>query len=379
MGLLYSINAFSISWITRKGRCEMSDANVAVGKKSKGAGCLRWLGRVALGGVILLLGLAAIGAIYQAVASARDAKIYKPVDQMVDVNGVKMRLDCRGSGSPTVILEAGGQSPSFVWVRIQDEVAKFTRVCSYDRAGYGWSDSVHETLYPQQVAEMLHILLENGGEKPPYLMVGHSFGGVYIRAFTAEYSDEVVGMVLVDSSHENQNQLTPPELAQSPEYAQRKNSSVAIFRLLQVAEPIGLLRAFKFMDAGTASLSLPENEKGAVLAQMYRAGFMGAYVRETLMMMDYSGKPRKLGDLPLIVLSRKIDAQDMVEQIPSTLQSMELAQQMADIANDMHNELAALSTHGKWIIVEDTGHFIQLDQPQAVIDAIQEVFGQASK
>jgi len=85
----------------------MSDANVAVGKKSKGAGCLRWLGRVALGFLILMLILLATGAIYQAIASARDEKTYKPVDQMVDVNGIQMRLDCRGSGSPTVVLEAG--------------------------------------------------------------------------------------------------------------------------------------------------------------------------------------------------------------------------------------------------------------------------------
>jgi len=357
----------------------MSNANVAVGKKSKGAGCLRWLGRVVLGGVILLLGLAAIGAIYQAIANARDEKMYKPMNQMVDVDGVQMRLDCRGSGSPTVVLEAGGQSPSFVWVRIQDEVAKFTRVCSYDRAGYGWSDSIHETLYPKKVADMLHTLLKNGGEKPPYLMVGHSFGGVYIRTFTAEYPDEVVGMVLVDSSHDNQNELTPLALAQSPEYAQRKKGAVTSLRLIQIAEPIGLLRTFKFMESGVASLSLPEREKGTVLAQMYRTGFMRAYSRETIMMMNYSSQPAKLGDLPLIVLARKIDAQDMVEQIPSTLQSMELAQQMAEVANGMQAELAALSTRGKWIIVEDSGHFIQLDKPQVVIDAIQEVFDQVAR
>jgi pimeloyl-ACP methyl ester carboxylesterase len=354
----------------------MSNSNIAAGKKSKRAGCLRWLGRIALGVLALVLVLITAGAIYQAIASARDQKTYKPVDQMVDVNGIQMRLDCRGRGSPTVILEAGGQSPSFVWVRIQDEVAKFTRVCSYDRAGYGWSDHVDEELSPQHVAEMLHALLEKGGEKPPYLMVGHSFGGVYIRTFTAEYPDEVVGMVLVDSSHENQNELTPPELAQSPEYAQVKREVVTSLRLIQIAEPIGLLRAIKFIDSGVDSMSLPEQEKGSVLAQMYRTGFMGAYARETIMMMNYSSQPRKLGDLPLIVLSRKINAQDMVEQIPSTLQSMELAQQLADIANDMQDELAALSTRGKRIVVEDSGHFIQLDKPQVVIDAIREVFGQ---
>ena len=83
----------------------MSKENVASGKKRKGAGCLRWLGRVALGGVILLLVLVATGAIYQGIASARDAILYKPVDQMVDVNGIQMRLDCRGTGSPTVVRE----------------------------------------------------------------------------------------------------------------------------------------------------------------------------------------------------------------------------------------------------------------------------------
>jgi pimeloyl-ACP methyl ester carboxylesterase len=357
----------------------MSNENRLDGKKSKGAGCLRWLGRVALGFLILMLVLLATGAIYQAIASARDEKTYKPVDQMVDVDGVQMRLDCRGSGSPTVVLEAGGQSPSFVWVRIQDEVAKFTRVCSYDRAGYGWSDSIHETLYPKKVADMLHTLLKNGGEMPPYLMVGHSFGGVYIRTFTAEYPDEVVGMVLVDSSHDNQNELTPPALAQSPKYAQIKKGAVTSLRLIQFAEPIGLLRAIKFLDAGVASYSLPGQETGSVLAQMYRTGFMWAYSRETIMMMNYSSQPAKLGDLPLIVLSRKIDAEDMVVQIPPTLQSTELAQQMAEVANGMQAELAALSTRGKWIIVEDSGHFIQLDKPQVVIDAIRDVFEQVAR
>lgn len=356
----------------------MSNANMEAEPKRRGAGCLRWLGRVALGFLILLAGAIAVGTIYQAIASARDEKAYKPVDQMVDVNGIQMRLDCRGSGSPTVILEAGGQSPSFVWVRIQDEVAKFTRVCSYDRAGYGWSESAHETLYPPQVATMLHGLLENAGETPPYLMVGHSFGGVYIRTFTAQYPDEVVGMVLVDSSHENQNQLMPSELTQSPEIARQKKSGVITLRALQAAEPIGVLRAFKFMDAAIAGMSLPEADRESALAQMYQTGFMTAHVRETMMMSEYSGQPANLGDMPLIVLSRKFDAQDMVEQIPSTLQSMELAQKMADIANGMFEEQAHLSTRGEWITVEDTGHFIQLDQPQVVIDAIREVFEQAA-
>ncbi len=363
----------------------MSNANVEVGKKSKGAGCLRWLGRVALGGVILLLGLAAIGAIYQAIASVRDAKAYKPVNQMVDVNGIQMRLNCRGSGSPTVVLEAGAGSSSSVWVRIQDEVAKFTRVCSYDRPGYGWSDPVAEALNPQKVAELLHTLLEKGGEQPPYLMVGHSLGGVYVRTFAAQYPDEVVGMVLVDSSHENQNQQAPPEIAKSPEYIKLQKAGATSLQILQITAPIGVLRAFKLMDPAVASLQLPDQEKGSALAEMYRTSFIGAYVRESDMMATYSGQPKKLGDIPLIVLSQKMDVMDvqkMFEPYPPAIQSLlttEVMQQVADTNNENQNELAGLSTRGKRIIVEESGHFIQLDKPQVVIDAIREVFGQAAR
>lgn len=359
----------------------MSNANMAVEKKSKGTGCLRWLGRIALGGLVLVLVLITGGAIYQAVASAQDAKTYKPVDQMVDVNGIQMRLDCRGIGSPTVVLEAGGQSSSSFWVRIQDDVVKFTRVCSYDRAGYGWSDTLPETLYPPQVAEMLHDLLEKGREGPPYLMVGHSFGGIYIRTFTAAYPGEVVGMVLVDSSHDAQNQrvLLPPEI--KTEMERIGNQGMASVRILQITAPLGVLRAFGLLDAGVGSM-FTEVEKGPVLAEVYRSGYIGAWLRETEMMSAYAGRPEKLGDLPLIVLSQKIDAQDMYEQYHPLLPelfTMEMAQQLADSSNEMQDELAALSTHGKRIVVEDTGHFIQLDVPQVVIDAIWEVFGQIAR
>jgi len=357
----------------------MSNANAAVGKKSKG-GCLRWLGRVALGGVILLLGLAAIGAIYQGIANARDVKAYKPMDQMVDVDGIQMRLDCRGSGSPTVVLEAGLGGSSTTWMRIQDDVAKFTRVCSYDRAGYGWSEPVHEELSPQQVAEMLHALLEKGGEAPPYLMVGHSFGGVYVRTFTVEYPEEVVGMVLVDSSHENQSQQVPPELVD--DFEKLSNAQSISTLILQIAEPIGLVRAFKFLDASFNSFQLTEEEKERMLAEVYRTGYIGANVREGEMSSAYSGQPEPLGDMPLIVLSRKMDAQKLFELYPPAIQSqltMERWQQEADIYNEMQDELAALSTRGKLIFVEESGHFIQLDQPQVVIDAIREVFGQVAE
>lgn len=366
--------------IPKKGRCEMSDGNNATGKKSRSAGCLRWLGWVALGFLVLLVVSGVAGATNQAVSSARETKAYKPVDQMVDVNDIQMRLDCRGSGSPIVVLEAGAQSSSRIWGWIQDDLAKFTRVCSYDRAGYGWSDPVPEAMLPDRVAKMLHDLLLKAGEQPPYLMVGHSFGGVYVRSFAVQYPAEVVGMVLVDSSHENQSRQDPPELAESPKYLRIKNAGVTSLKVLQILEPIGLVRAFKMLDSIIASF--PEQEKEAALAEMYRSGFSGAYARESEMMIAYSGQPDKLGDIPLIVLSQQTDAQKMYDQYRPLLQdefTLELGQQVADIYNANQEELASLSPRGKRIIVEDSGHFIQLDKPELVIDAIREVFEQVVK
>jgi pimeloyl-ACP methyl ester carboxylesterase len=223
---------------------------------------------------------------------------------------------------------------------------------------------------------MLHALLEKGGEQPPYLMVGHSLGGVYVRAFTAQYPDEVVGLVLVDSSHEKQVQQAPPELEKFG------NLQMASMRFLQITEPIGLLRAFRMLEPTIASLQLAEDEKAPVLAEMYRTGYLDATMREMEMFAAYSSQFEKLNslrDLPLIVFSQKMDAQKLFDQYPPNIQAqltMELMQQVADSYNAQQAELAALSTRGKQIIVEGSGHFIQVEKPQIVIDAIREVLEQ---
>jgi pimeloyl-ACP methyl ester carboxylesterase len=320
----------------------------------------------------------AVGAIYQAIASARDAKAYRPLDQMVDVNGLQMRLDCRGNGSPTVVLEAGASVHGVAWTRVQDEVAKFARVCSYDRAGLGWSDSVPEQLSPQQVAEMLHALLANGGEQPPYLLVGHSLGGIYVRAFAALYPQDVAGMVLVDSSHENQNQRLPAEFVKI-----NATQQVAI-QFCRVTAPFGLVRAVKMMDSLVVVFSLTEEEEKPLLAAMNRSAYCGAAARELVMFNEYTSQPRELaslGDLPLIVLTSGYTAQEMYAELPPAFQSqltIEVIQAEMEAWTAMQEELAGLSTRGKRIVVRESGHNIQLDAPQVIIDAIREVFEQAA-
>ena len=155
---------------------EVNDVQVKPAPKRRG--CLGCLGRGAIGLVAILAIAIVAGAIYQSASSASDSKNYPPPGQLYDVGDNKLHLYCTGEGSPTVILEAGAGSPSLAWFLVQEKVAEFTRVCSYDRAGFGWSEPASGLLSTHQVAANLHGLLEAAGVPGPYVLVGHSAGGV---------------------------------------------------------------------------------------------------------------------------------------------------------------------------------------------------------
>ncbi len=177
-------------------------------------------GKALLWLVVALLVLALIGAIYQAFGTEIYRRIYPPPGELVDVGGHSLHINCVGEGSPTVILESGSGATSVDWANIQPEVANTTRVCAYDRAGSGWSEPGPGPGDPQQIAGELHTLLGNAGIDGPYVLVGHSFGGLYVRMYDDLYPNEVEGMVLVDSSHPEQSarvagaQTTPESSAQ---------------------------------------------------------------------------------------------------------------------------------------------------------------------
>jgi pimeloyl-ACP methyl ester carboxylesterase len=142
-------------------------------------------------------------------AHRRDARRAPEAGRPVDIGGYLLKINCTGNESPTVILEAGLGDVSIEWSRVQPEIAKFARVCSYDRAGYGSSDAGPMPRTSQQIAKELHTLLQNA-RAPPYLLVGHSFGGYNVRVFNGNYPDEVTGIVLVDSTQEDQYELSSP-------------------------------------------------------------------------------------------------------------------------------------------------------------------------
>src|ERR671915_229765 len=160
-----------------------------------------WIRRGFVWLVAGLLALAVIGAIYQAVATQIDQRTYSPPGEMVDVGDHSLHINCIGQGSPTVILEAASGGMSAHWVRVQQQLAQTTRVCAYDRAGLGWSESGPEPRDAKQVSGELHVLLEGADVPGPYVLVGHSYGGLYAGIYAGRYADEVAGLVLVDSSH----------------------------------------------------------------------------------------------------------------------------------------------------------------------------------
>src|SRR5215216_1306877 len=156
----------------------------------------RWL----LYPVIALLALAAIGGGYQTLAEAADTRAYPMPGRLIDVGGHRLHLSCTGAGAPTVVLEpgAGGMSSILGW--IAPAVARDTRVCVYDRAGRGWSEPADTAQDGAQIVTDLHTLLQRGSVPGPYVLAGHSLGGLYVLTFAARYPDEVAGLVLVDST-----------------------------------------------------------------------------------------------------------------------------------------------------------------------------------
>jgi pimeloyl-ACP methyl ester carboxylesterase len=213
--------------------------------------------------VVVLLALAVAGAAYQSVATERAERAYPPPGEMVGVGGHRLHIICAGRGGPTVVLEAGSGGFSAQWVRVQREVSGTTRVCAYDRAGMGWSEMGPEPRDAERISGELHALLEGAGIEGPYVLAGHSFGGMYARTYAARYPDEVAGVVLVDSSSPKQAGHQPA--TQGGDEPQER-ASVAVPRLarLGVSLParIGVVRLLSELDP--ASPDLPPQQRAQI-------------------------------------------------------------------------------------------------------------------
>ncbi|MBI1280561.1 MAG: alpha/beta fold hydrolase [Anaerolineaceae bacterium] len=293
---------------------------------------------------------------------------YPPLGQMVDVGGYRLHINCQGTGSPTVIMEAGLGEPSLNWALVQPKVSTTTRVCVYDRAGLGWSDKSPKPRTANIMIEELHTLLKNASIEGPYVMVGHSTGGMLVRFYAHTYPTEVVGMVLVDSQHEEQFERLAPTIQQSLKamFAQ-SNQTLPLYRIL-INSGISVLVPAVAALADNPKLPSPARETFTALA-ISDPKFIEAQAAEQDAIFDSLEVVRAahittLGNIPLVVLYRGIDDDPTPSLTPEENKQRWLS---------LQTELAALSPQGKLVLADKSGHHIQLDQPDLVIDAIEQV------
>src|ERR671912_1474004 len=222
---------------------------------------IRRIGMALVGFVVALLALAVAGAIYQVIATERAERAYPPPGEMVDVGGHSLHINCVGQGSPTVLLDAGSGGFSAQWVRVQRQVSGTTRVCAYDRAGLGWSEMGPDPRDARQISSELHTLLSEDGIEGPYVLVGHSFGGMYMQTYAARYPDEVAGVALVDSSTDPDQFSQRSEARES--YEPQRQSFAVVPRLVRLGVSLparlGVVRLLSKLDP--ASSELPQQRE----------------------------------------------------------------------------------------------------------------------
>lgn len=291
--------------------------------------------------------------------------------KLIDVNGHKMHLYCLGSkrmpAEPTIIIDAGNASYSLDWSGIQHSLKSMYRVCTYDRSGYGWSESSGDPRDADHVVNELHSLLQAAEENRPFLLVGHSLGGLHMQLFTVRYRSEVAGLVLVES---------PGTEIQNDPYRQYTIGSQQTMLFLSTS---GLLRVLApFMDSQSlpvGAVNLGKYEQEAYLQllldpQHYATALAenkNIYVSAKQVETALAGE-HPLGDMPLIVLtSGMIDVPEennpfRTQRIPAEPRA--IAQQAT---------LVHLSTPGKQHVVPNSGHLMQHDAPDAILTAIQEM------
>jgi pimeloyl-ACP methyl ester carboxylesterase len=318
----------------------------------------RWLQRTVFGLLVVVILVAIAGALYQSLSERRDHRAYPMPGELVDVGGYKMHIDCTGQGSPAVILDSGLGDTYVSWQKVQRHIAQFARVCSYDRAGLGYSDSSPHPRTSKNIAEELHTLLHHAGVPPPYILVGHSMGGFDVRLYASLYRNEVAGIVLVDSSHPEQRKRLPPALLDLDASWVRQQE------FLEFTMPFGIPRLLGFCDS--------DPEVRAAECNLHSAREAVAELKSVPESAAQTAATRPFGGLPLAVLSS--DPDHLRPDLPE-----DLVKPTNDSWQQMQEELSHLSTKGTRVIAKGSGHYIQIDRPGVVIEAVHNIVDQARR
>jgi pimeloyl-ACP methyl ester carboxylesterase len=307
-----------------------------------------------------------------------------PPGKLVDIGGRRLHINCTGKGQPTVVMEAGAGDFSFDWGLTQPQVARFARVCAYDRAGYAWSDPGPTPRTMRQIAFELHTGLLKAGIEGPYILVGHSLGGAIVRTYVSQYPREVAGMVLVDSVHEegligitdrttkkdkivrwrelSRGRQIPPIQTVMPNPGSSSNpqqSRASSSAQTQVEAPFDKLpERSQQMRLWARSQPYYNPARSSELFDFFPEEMDSLYSER-----EKSKSP--LGAMPLIVLTSAVGEYGNADE--------QTKERLREDRRRLQADLLTLSSNSKQIVTEKSGHHIQLDEPGLVVDAIRQV------
>jgi len=297
-----------------------------------------------------------------------------PPGKLVDIGGQRIHLDCTGHGSPTVLLESGLGDFSPIWTFVQGPVSATTRVCSYDRGGYAWSDPGARPRSFAQLGLELRTALARAGERGPFVLVGQSYGGLVVRGFAARYRPEVVGVVLVDAVHEDEHVVyggQPHRIRDDAKGRVAPPPHIALDTAALHAKPVANVPPDAPLDPPLDRL--PPSAQAVFRWGLSRPSLGAAWAAET----DWSPEElarfhaerltnrATLGNLPLVVLARTHGGYESGMRISAdSLERERVA---------LQRDLAALSRRGRLVIAPNAGHNIHVEDPKLVVEAIGEV------
>ena len=336
---------------------------------SKRIGCLGWGMRV-IGVLIALFVLLFLAAFtVEKITLAQLPEKYPSPGEMVDVGPYSLHLYCTGdpSAKPVVVVSPGSGGNVVDWALVQPEVAKFTRICAYDRFGSGWSFGDPKGQTYQEEANDLHRLLQNAGVEGPYVLAGVSYGGAVMQVYASLYPQDVVGMVQVDAVTRGMDSRYPEKFLRDLQINRQVISAFSIPGLFRLMNWFGMSTTFPAFEKLPPDL----REIAYALAYNSRMGVTMKAEQATRQERDeqfMSAEP--LPDVPMIVVVR-----DLAAPIQGTV-GEETAQQTEQAWREAQIELAAQVTDGTLIVAEGSGHLIPLEMPEVVVDAIRTIVEQ---
>ena len=318
---------------------------------------------------------------YEYVGHKMDEQKYPPIGRKIDVGGYSLHVIDKGEGGPAVVVDPGMGCNSLSWGLVYPEIAKFTRVIVIDRAGYAWSDASPLPRTSENIVQEMHTLLHNADIPTPYILVGHSFGGINTLLFASTYPDEVAGVVLVDSSHEDQ--FKEGSVFNKSSSTSEENLTTRWKKYLDgwknyAEESLGiddLMTEYQIQEHHEQLKLYPEEIKHGYVAARRKIQFGQAVDAEysnfksSLKHLKESGGV--LGDKPLTVIMA--GRKPTIEECGGHLTQEEIDQNGDVFWPELCRDHAAKSSRGKLIVAENSGHMIPNEQPEIVVEAVREM------